>query len=102
MNFEFAIFTHGFEKAAKLEAELKKLGIAFEVKQAKPVSNAPKKRRRLSKTEVMAVSVTCADHPDWDDKAVANHSGVGRNTVNRIRRGIHPQQGATKLSEVKA
>lgn len=90
MNFEFHIIAHGFEKAGKLEAELKRLGIAHEVKQAKSVATPKLKRPRLDKAEVMAVLVTINTHPDWDDLTVGKQAGIGRNTVNRIRRGIHP------------
>ena len=91
MNFEFHIMAHGFEKAAKLEAALKSLNIPYETKVAKGVANTTgKKRKRLDKAEVAAVLVTIDSHPSWDDITVAKQSGIGRNTVNRIRRGIHP------------
>ena len=100
MNFEFHIVAHGFEKAAKLEAELKRLGIAHEVKQAKSVAN-PAPRKRLDKAAVAAVALAISSNPDYDDKRVAIHTGVSRNTVNKIRRGIHPLSKQINVQPIK-
>jgi hypothetical protein len=94
MNFIFTITTHGFEKAGNVEKYLKDMGIPFETKIAPSRSGhtGRTKRRRLDKAEVAAVVTIANSHPDWDDKTVGKQTGVGRNTVNRIRRGIHPLQ----------
>ena len=91
MNFLFTITAHGFEKAAKVEKMLKDLDIPFDCKHQVGPTRAGKRRApRLDKADVLAIIATIDMHPDWDDKTVAKQSGTGRNTVNKIRRGIHP------------
>jgi len=90
MNFLFTITAHGFEKAAKVEKMLKDLDIPFECKHQSGPTKTKRTRKVLGKAEVMAVITTIDMHPEWNDETVAQQSGVGRNTVNRIRRGIHP------------
>ena len=92
MNFEFSIMAHGFEKAGKLEQALKDLQIPYEIKLAKPVASKAAKRHRLTKAEVAAISLCIAKNPSWDDLTVGKQCNIGRNTVNRVRNGIHPLQ----------
>ena len=90
MNFIFAITAHGFEKAAKVEAMLKEIGVPFNCKQQVGPTNTRSRRKVLSKSEVLAVIATCDIHPEWTDRVIGEQAGVSENTVNRIRRGLHP------------
>ena len=103
MNFDFTIRAHGFEKAAALEAALKKLGIPYEVTQSKAASERKKVRRpKVDKIKVAAVVTCISKHPDWNDEMVGRETGISRNTVNRIRRGLHPLQKKDKKLRVVA
>ena len=89
MNFIFTITAHGFDKAAKLELELKKLDIPYEVKQSQG-PHRKRTRKVLSKTEVMAVAIAIQKHPDRPTRDIAKETGVSHATINRIRNGTHP------------
>lgn len=104
MNFDFTIRAHGFEKAAALEAALKKLGIPYEVTQSKSAVERKTKVRRpkMDKIKVAAVVTSISKHPDWTDEMIGRETGISRNTVNRIRRGLHPLQKKDKKLRVAA
>ncbi len=98
MNFDFMIRAHGFEKAAAVEAALKKIGVAYEVMQSKPVANGNVgvKRKRLDKAAVMTIAHTISKHPDWTLTQLAKHCNCGETTISKIRDGVHPLQKEEK------
>lgn len=97
MNITFTIMAHGFEKAAAVEKALKAINIPYETKTAKPVATSVK-RPKVDKIKLAAILLCIDKNPNEDDKGVARMTGVGRNTVNRIRRGLHAlQQDAEEI-----
>ena len=103
MNFVFTITAHGFDKAAALEKSLKELKIPYEVVEKKGTSLSGRKRpQRITKVEVLAVTNCIAKNPNWSDGAVGKQTNVGANTVNRIRRGLHPLCKEVNVSAIKA
>ena len=94
MNIEFKITAHGFEKAAKVEKMLKELGIAYEEKVCPGVKGGRNQKPRVMLTKQLIAAVLHAvnKHPDWTEKEIERETGVGRNTVNKIKRGVHPLQ----------
>jgi len=92
MNIQFTVMAHGFDKAAAIEKALKELGCPYDTVISKS-RNAPKQKRATVDKVQLAVILACIDkNPEWDDKEVGRSTGIGRNTVNRIRRGLHALQ----------
>ena len=107
MNITFTIMAHGFEKAAKVEKALKDIGVPYETAIAKSV-NAPKKKRAVIDRTKLAIVITAIDkHPDRNDYEIGRETGIGHNTVNRIRNGKHclqrkpTQKQIASLKQVK-
>ena len=97
MNFDFTIRAHGFEKAAMLEAALKKMNIAYEVTQSKaPVIKRTAKR--IDKAEFMAVVNELQNHPNRTYADIARATGVHEQAVGKIAKGVHPLCKKHKIS----
>lgn len=94
MNIIFTITAHGFEKAAAVEKALKAINMPFESKVLNGVGrrNQQKPRVMLTKQLIATVLHAVNKHPDWTEKEIERETGVGRNTVNKIKRGVHPLQ----------
>jgi hypothetical protein len=100
MNFTFTIMAHGFDKAAKLEASLKELGIPYDVSMAKPVNGKRTRKPRavIDKLKLGVILSAIDKHPTWNATHISKDCGVGRSTVERIMAGKHVlQQPATEI-----
>lgn len=100
MNFTFTITAHGFEKAATIEKALKAIDVPYHTAMSKPIGN---KRTRvvIDKLKLAIVVTSINDNPGASDKEIARMTGVGENTVNRIRNGKHALQTKGNIVSMK-
>lgn len=93
MNFQFIVTAHGFDKAGKIEATLKEMGIPFIVKQMSgPSGTVRGTKAKVDKILVAAIVLSHQSHPTWTHKQISDQHKVSHATVGRILNGTHVLQ----------